>query len=102
MAASARKKPELVTGTGPGSDDLFEYPTEHGTIILPPLGQVPIGIMRKARKSSGVNQLFDIIEALADPETLELFDKLNANQVAELNDAWAAHSGVGTGESSAS
>lgn len=98
--AAPRKKAEPATG--PGSDELFHHTTPHGVITLPPLGEVPIGVMRKARKSSGVNQLFDIIEAVADEDTLVVFDKLNANQVSALNDAWAAHSGVSTGESSAS
>jgi hypothetical protein len=99
---TAVKKLAAAPEPGPGSDEDFTFESSVGAITVPSMAMVPFGVMRKARKESGMEQTFAVIEAIASPEALELIDQLGAREIAAFNEAWAAHSGASMGESSAS
>lgn len=100
MAAS--NTPAPVPEAGPGSDDEFTFQSSKGPITVPSMAKIPFGVMRKARKESGTEQTFAVIEAIASPEALDLLDQLDVQEISRFSGEWAEHSGASLGESAAS
>lgn len=76
-------------------------------ITLPRFKQIPFGVMRKLRKLSEGEQMFVLLETLAErgqiaESTLEVLDDLPLDAVKDLMDAWAGDSQTSVGESTAS
>lgn len=82
----------------------FHYTTADGTkITLPKYMQgINTGFIRRIRKLSDAEQMFEIIEAVADEETLAAIDELEPRELGEMYNAWQKDAGVGVGESEAS
>ena len=81
----------------------FRYTLPDGQdITLPRFENVPVGVIRKTRRLSDVDQVFTILEELIAPEDLERIDKLDRDGFNDLVKAWRAGSAVTLGESSAS
>lgn len=81
----------------------FHYETAgKKQVTLPKFGQIKAGLIRKVRKENTVEQMFSILEAVADEKTLDILDDLDTSELNELMAAWQKDSQVTPGESSAS
>lgn len=80
----------------------FHYKVGTKTIVLPRYKHIPMGILRKLRKEDVDEQLFGLLETVADEKTLALLDELDQERFQEFYQAWQADSEVTQGESSAS
>ena len=80
----------------------FHYPTKHGEIVLPRFSNLKTGMMRKVRRMDPADQIFTILEELLSEEGLEIFDKMDGEEMEEFVGAWQANAGVILGESKAS
>ena len=79
--------------------DVFEYTFDGKKITLPLLSKLKFGLIRKMRKESAEEQMFMLVEQLADDETLAVIDEMDSGQVAEFMEAWQEASDVDSGES---
>lgn len=75
---------------------------EEHTIDLPKFSNIPFGVIRKMRKETEAEQMFMLVETIADENTLALIDQLGMGQMEDLFVAWQKDSGITVGESSAS
>lgn len=82
-------KPRLkLTGT----DQDFTFTTKDGTTFtLPPAGGLPIGFARSIRKLPEADQIFTILEAIAEPSTLEIIDNMDGFEFGKFYKEWDAH-----------
>jgi hypothetical protein len=81
----------------------FHYRTESGAeIVLPRFNNTPVGVIRKLRNASDLDQAFGILEAVADEAALAEIDKLGATEFNAFASAWRDESQMTPGESSAS
>ena len=82
----------------------FYWPVGKKKLVLPKFGNLPIGIIRKLRNESELEQLFLPFEILFkdEPEQLDLFDTMTQADVLKLMPAWQKDSGVEMGESTES
>ena len=81
----------------------FHYTTEAGKkISLPKFKNIPVGVIRKVRKESQVEQMFTILEAVTDEATIAKVDALGSEELGQLIQAWQEDSKVNMGESEAS
>lgn len=71
-------------------------------IVLPKFENVKVGIIRRTRRLSQVDQVFTILEELLPEEAFEHLDELDREEFNELAKAWQASSAVTPGESPAS
>lgn len=80
----------------------FHY--EHGDkkLTLTKFKHVPVGVIRKLRGQNEAEQIFGIIEAVADAKALAVIDEMTTEDLQALIAAWQADSKVTLGESSAS
>ena len=88
--------------TDEDGEDWFVYPAGDGTITLPLLDDMPVGITRKVRNLEEGDAMFAILELLCDDEELELVDSLKQSEFKDMYKAWNEASGVSMGESSGS
>jgi hypothetical protein len=79
----------------------FHHQTPHGEIVMPRMGQLPLGAVRKIRKLTDADGLFTLLEDIA-ADQLPVIDQLTVEEFNAFAEAWRADSGVGVGESSAS
>lgn len=80
----------------------FHHTLEDGrTITLPHMRNIKVGVIRKLRDQDEAGQMFGILEAIADPDTLDVIDDLDGGQLEDLMKAWQNES-VTLGESAAS
>lgn len=80
----------------------FHKTVKGGQVTLPHFKNLPFGLLRKYRKEDEGEQLFGILEEVADQKSLDLLDKLTVEEVAELTKEWQEASQVTLGESEAS
>mgnify|MGYP007087611768 CR=1 FL=1 len=81
----------------------FHYTLEDGReIVLPHFKNLPFGVVRKLRKEDEAEQLFSLVEQVADDNALAIIDTLGMSEIETLFAAWQKDSGVTVGESSAS
>ena len=66
------------------------------TVELPSFGDLPTGIIRKARKESEQDQTWFILEELLTPKELEVLDSMPLSEFAKHMKAWTG--GVALGE----
>jgi hypothetical protein len=65
-------------------------------VELPDFGQIPTGVVRKARTEDVNNQTWFILESLLTPKDLEVIDSLPLNEFTKHMTGWT--NGVGLGE----
>lgn len=81
----------------------FHWKTDDGReVVLPRFNQLPFGVVRKLRKEDEAEQLFGLVEQVADEDTLAIIDTLGMGDIETLFTAWQKAGGVSVGESSAS
>jgi len=81
----------------------YTYTTEAGaTITLPPFSTIPFGVIRKLRNEPEQEQVFMLVEELADDAALAEMDKLGMAEIGVLFAGWQEQAQVTVGESSAS
>lgn len=80
----------------------FHHSTPAGDVTLPHFKNLPFGVIRRLRKEDEAEQLFGLVEQVADAETLAILDQLEMADIEELFGAWQKASGVTVGESTAS
>lgn len=69
----------------------FHYVTATGAeITLPRQDQLPVGVIRKARKLSEDEQVWSFIEAVADEDSLASIDALPLSEFQEFITAWTS------------
>lgn len=85
---------------------MFKYETKSGeTVKLPPMADLPFGVVRKIRHTEGGETVFQLIEAVADKKTLAIVDGMPQSEVISMFEAWNAEAledGAELGKSGAS
>lgn len=72
------------------------------SVTLPRFESVmTFGRARRLRKLDEADQLFTLVEDIADEDTLAVLDKMDTAQTEAFFTGWQEHSGVNLGESSA-
>lgn len=72
------------------------------TLLLAPITKVPVGVLRRNRFDRE-QQMWDIFEWGVPADQMDLFDRVPADQIEGIMEAWhAAGDGVTVGESAAS
>jgi hypothetical protein len=66
------------------------------TVDLPAFGEIPTGVVRKARKQDVEDQTWFILEELLSPKDLSVIDSLPLNEFTKHMTGWT--NGVGLGE----
>ena len=76
----------------------MSYTIEHKgkKIELPAFGNIPTGIIRKARNVNEQEQTWFILEELLQPKELTILDELPLNEFAKHMKAWT--NGISLGE----
>jgi hypothetical protein len=76
----------------------MSYKIEYqGKIVdLPSFGEIPTGVVRKARKQDVEDQTWFILEELLTPKDLAVIDSLPLNEFTKHMTGWT--NGVGLGE----
>jgi hypothetical protein len=81
----------------------FHYKINGKELTLPRFKDaVTFGIARRLRKLEPSEQVFELVEQLADEKALALIDTIPNDQIEAFFTAWQEDSGVTAGESSAS
>lgn len=80
----------------------MSYKIEHNgkTVELPDFKNMPVGVIRKARKLDQEEQMWFIIETVLDEKQLAVIDSLDIGEFNELMNGWTQ--GAPLGESSQS
>lgn len=98
-AVDITKPPEV---TGPADDSPFVYSCSKGTVTVPALSQVPMGAIRKLSKLGDnvedVGAVFDLIEAIAGPESMAVIDLMLPAEFTAFLSAWQSSGGLTLGE----
>jgi len=73
------------------------YKIEHNTkvIDLPDFGQLPIGILRRARKVEESEQTWFILEELLSDRDLKILDTLPTSEFIQHMKAWTGGTSLG-------
>lgn len=73
------------------------YTIEHNNkeINLPAFGQLPIGILRKARKVEDSEQTWFILEELLSEKDLKVLDTIPTSEFIEHMKAWTGGASLG-------
>lgn len=79
--------------------DVFEYTHDGKKITLPLLNKLKFGVIRKLRKLEDTEQMFSMIELVADEKTLAVIDDMDQDEIGKFMEAWNEASGIELGES---
>ena len=78
------------------SMEKFHWTTPAGVeIVLPRMGNIKAGIIRRHRKEEPVDFIFSVLEETADTETLAKVDDLDQTDLNTLVEKWQAGASVG-------
>lgn len=80
----------------------FHYDFDGVEIVIPRFKNIPVGIIRRVRNQSEVEQIFTVLEEVTDETTLAVIDGMDTEQLQAFIAAWQGDSKVALGESSAS
>ncbi|EQM83424.1 hypothetical protein [Microbacterium maritypicum] len=80
----------------------FHYVVGDTEIVLPKFEDIEVGVIRKIRRLSQIDQIFTLIEHYLDEGQLVAFDTLKRSELEDFSNAWRTGSSVTLGESSAS
>lgn len=77
----------------------MSYTIEHKNkkIVLPDFNELPVGIVRKARKVDPDEQMWFILEGVLSEKDMEIIDGMTIKEFTEAMNAWTQ--GVALGES---
>ena len=76
--------------------------TSLGVVTLPHFSKLPSKLIRNGRRlETDVDQMFFMLEEVADDKTLALFDELPIIELAQVYNAWAQGAQLGESQSSA-
>ena len=64
-------------------------------IVLPHMGKIKAGIIRRHRKEEPVDFIFSVLEETADTDTLAKVDDLDQTDLNTLVEKWQAGASVG-------
>jgi hypothetical protein len=64
-------------------------------ITLPAFKDLPVGVIRKARKEDGEDIMWFILESILDEKQLELVDSMSLEQFNEAMKGWTQGAPVG-------
>ncbi|WP_446224978.1 hypothetical protein ACTWPB_07630 [Nocardia sp. IBHARD005] len=95
-APRTKKKPPRVTA------DFVRTLGEGDTAIelrLPSLAYLKTGMVRAMRGYNDRGAMWYVIEKMATPEMIAALDETFPDELQEIFDAWAEHSGITLGES---
>lgn len=83
---------------------LEKFHFEHGgkKFELPLMSNLKFGVIRKLRKESDSEQMFMLLELVADKRALAAIDDMTGEEVGALFTEWQKASGVDLGESGGS
>lgn len=81
-----------------GVDEPFVFTHNGKEFSLPPGSTLNVGFARKIRHLSEGDQIFTILEELADEETMAAIDDMHSAEFAQFQKDWQAHSQVTPGE----
>lgn len=74
----------------------FHWTSPSGVeIVLPHMGKIKAGIIRRHRKEEPVDFIFSVLEETADTETLAKVDDLDQTDLNTLVEKWQAGASVG-------
>lgn len=82
--------------------ELFHYVHDGQEFTLPKFKHAPVRIIRQVRSQSQGEQIFAVLEAMADDAALAVIDSMEAEQFNDFTVAWQKDANVTLGESSAS
>ena len=100
---STPRKPQDHQSKSDEVSSEFTYTAESGeTITVPRMSHLKFGVARQLRKLDESEQMYALVEAVCDEETLAVVDDMESAEVARFFEAWGAASGVELGESPAS
>lgn len=95
------KKPQdhLPPAKDPNPDEPFEFEHKGKTYTLAaPSSVLTVGFARANRRRSLDDQLFTLLEALADESALAAIDDMKKKEFVAFQQAFFEHSGVSLGE----
>jgi hypothetical protein len=98
---TAPKKPQdrLAKAHPKGPEHPFHFEHEGVEYVLPPAADVfDVGFARRNRNRSQLDQLFLIIEGLADEKTLAAIDSMKGTEFTDWQKEFFDHSGIELGE----
>lgn len=102
MATAPRKptdrKPKAAKGQKAGVETPFTFTHDGKEYTIPPGSTLSVGFARRIRHLPEGDQFFEVLEALADEETLAAIDDMHAPEFREFQLAWQRHSQVTPGE----
>lgn len=70
-------------------------------IVLPHMNKVKAGVLRRVRSLEPIDQMFSVLEEVADKDTLAKVDELDADHLNDLFEQWQKDA-ASVGESSGS
>lgn len=75
----------------------MSYKIEHKgkTVTLPDFKEMPVGVIRKARKLSTDEQMWFILESVLDDKQLEILDGMNLNEFTTAMNSWTQGAPLG-------
>ena len=79
--------------------DVFEYTYDGKKITLPLMNKLKFGVIRKLRKLEDTEQMFQMIELVADEKSLAVIDERDQDEIGKFMEAWNEASDVDLGES---
>ena len=80
----------------------MSYKVEHAgkTVELPDFKEMPVGVIRKARKADAEDAMWLILEEILDEKNLAIIDSMSLSEFTEAMKGWTQ--GASVGESSQS
>lgn len=82
--------------------ELFHWVHNGTEFTLPKFKHAPIKVIRKVRSLNEAEQIFTVLEAMADDATLDIIDMMEAREFNDFSAAWQKDASITAGESSAS
>lgn len=99
MAAPKKPQDRKPKKVEPRPDEPFEFEHDGETFTLSaPSDVLTVGWARKNRHRTLEDQLFTLIEAIADKDALAAIDDMRKAEFEEFQRAFYAHSGISLGE----
>lgn len=65
------------------------------TVTLPDFKEMPVGVIRKARKLSADEQMWFILESILDEKQLEILDSMNLTDFTTAMNSWTQGAPLG-------
>ena len=89
---------KATPATTPDVPEVFTFEREGKTYSIPAFAKIPMGVLRKARKSvDDIDKTFIILETMIgeDHEAFIALDKMEAAEFGEFIQKWTQRAGLG-------